>query len=115
MPSPDSTWLEYEVAGGMGDQTLVSCYLTADGEAYEFERFRIPDGTVGALVAAVLMRADQNVRTDILRDEVRKDERIRVDRMSAMGYRLDAENPLTKPILRMGEEAPHDSDCTESP
>ncbi|GCD97999.1 hypothetical protein [Embleya hyalina] len=93
MPSPDSTWLDYEVAGGADDQTLVSRYLTADGEAYEFERFRIPDGTVGALIAAILLRADQNVRSDILRAEVAVNDRVVSARHAAIGRNSSLSNP----------------------
>lgn len=86
MPSPDSTWIEYEVAGGgTGDQTLVSRYLTADGERYECERLAIPEGTAGALVAEILKRADQNERTDILRVEVAVNDAIVGARHAAIG------------------------------
>ena len=101
--TPDETWLDYEVMGGpFGDQTLVSRYLTA-GNEIRLETLMIPVGTVAALIAAVLKRADQNERTDILRDECDKDTDIRLKRMTAMGRTLDPDSPLTRVIRRMDE------------
>ncbi|MFE2950431.1 hypothetical protein ACFXHK_25865 [Embleya sp. NPDC059267] len=90
--------------GGTGDQVIVSRYLTADGTEYEVEALKIPEGTVAALIAAILERVDQNERPDILREETRKDEEIQLKRMTAMGRTLDPNHPLTGPILRMGNE-----------
>ncbi|OPC84490.1 hypothetical protein B4N89_29370 [Embleya scabrispora] len=54
-------------------------------------------------VPVLLARVDQNLRVDILRDEVRKDRGVRIRRAEVMGQRLDANHPLTASILAMDD------------
>ncbi|MYW06020.1 hypothetical protein, partial [Streptomyces sp. SID3343] len=66
MTMPDGTWLDYEVMGGsLGGQSIVARYRTRTG-AIEFDTLRVPDGTLAALIRAILDRTDQNLVTDIL-------------------------------------------------
>ncbi|MEU0937545.1 hypothetical protein [Embleya sp. NPDC005971] len=78
-PQPDWKLLDYEYDPGL----LRARYELPDG-SWEFQTFAVPEHTLPALVAALLAHADQNERTDILRDEVARNDEIMSKRYAAM-------------------------------
>ncbi|MGC0417621.1 hypothetical protein [Embleya sp. AB8] len=80
MPQPAGRLVDYEYNPGL----LVARYEQSDGDVYAFETFHVPDGTLPALIAALLVHADQNERSDILRAEVAANDRIIAARNAAM-------------------------------
>ncbi|OPC84266.1 hypothetical protein B4N89_28020 [Embleya scabrispora] len=102
MPEPGRTLLDFEY----GNDLLVARYTwpgQGPDDAYEFRTFTVSVAEVPQLIAILLARVDQNLRADILRDEVRKDRGVRIQRAESMGQRLDPDNPLTASILAMGD------------
>lgn len=81
MTRPERDWklIEYTY-----DPFLLSAmYEKPDGD-HDFQTFAVRQGTLPALVAALLAHADQNERTDILRAEVARNDEAMTARYSAM-------------------------------
>ncbi|MYV99017.1 hypothetical protein, partial [Streptomyces sp. SID3343] len=85
-----------------GGQSIVARYRTRTG-GIEFDTLRIPDGTLPALIRAILDRTDQNLVTDILDAEQTRHADRRSRRMAAMGISLPPDHPLATPIAHLDE------------
>ncbi|MGC0415950.1 hypothetical protein [Embleya sp. AB8] len=78
-PEPGWVLLEYEYDPGL----LRARYELPDGRI-KFETFTVPSRTLPVLIAALLVHADQNERSDILRAEVAANDRLVAARNAAM-------------------------------